>query len=324
MIPRTKVEEVVGEGELFLPLDQEILSMQASADGELLTVITSGSGRSGNLLTVYGTGEDMGVEPVWQREVKGFRARWVGGGSRLVYEDGGDIWLLDLAVDEPAARNLTESEAFEEDPLPSPHGDYILWTVLPPGSAEKELWYTSPEAGKKSYLAPWQEMVAWDPAGDRIMSASRAVSGGGEDGTGWLLQEARLGSTGWNYFLHSDEEVRYLWWTASGFFFVAPRRLGEEGTRAVWFKVEPSGRVLREASTDGLGEDAAFYVFYPARDGGRIAYAGEKGLEVLDLGRELIQRYPAVQIAPRVVAWMESENALLYAGEGGIHRLALR
>lgn len=176
---------------------------------------------------------------------------------------------------------------------------------------------------EKAYLAPWQEMVAWSPAGDRVMSVSRTVSRDTQDGVGYLLQEARVGGAGWSYYLRSDEEVRFLWWSPAGLFFIAPRRL-EEGVRAVWFKVEPSGRVLREASTDGLGEDAAYYVFYPDREGERVAYAGEKGLEVLDLGREAIHRYPAVQASPKIIAWKEMENTLLYGGAGGIYRLALR
>lgn len=325
-IPRTPVEESYESGDLLLLLDQEILSMQVSGDGGLLSVVTAGGARGGNLLALYDLEEGAPREPLWRQEVSGFRARWVGSGRRLAFEDGGDIWMLDLSTREPAPVNLTASETFDENPLPSPRGDFILWTVSPPGSPESEFWCMLSGGKEKGYLAPWQEMAAWSPAGDRIVSASRTTSRGPGEEAAYLLQEAKVGSTGWNYYLRSEEEIRYVWWPAvDELFFIAPRRLGEEGeTRAVWFKVEPSGRVLREASTDGLGGDDSSYVFYPEREKERIAYVGEKGLEVLDMERKVIRRYPNLEIFPKILAWREAADALLYPGPGGIYQLALR
>ncbi len=326
MIPRTRVEDFYECGELILPLDQEVITMQVSGGGDVLLVVIAGAARGNNLLALYDLEGGAAQGPFWQREISGFRARWVGTERRLAFEDGGDIWLLDLSAGEPAPVNLTSSEGFDENPLPSPRGDFILWTTSPPGSVATEFWCMLSNGREKGYLAPWQEMVAWSPAGDRVMSASPTVSQGAEGEAGYLLQEAKVGSSGWYYYLRSEEEVRCLWWPAiDELFFVAPRRLGEEGEmRAVWFKVEPSGRVLREASTDGLGADVSSYVFYPERGGKRIAYAGEKGLEILDMGREVISRYPGLEISPKILAWREAAEALLYPGPGGIYQLPLR
>lgn len=325
MIPRTRVEESQESGELILPLEQEILSMQVSGDGAILFMITKGGTRGSNLLALYDLEQGEAQGPLLRREISGFRARWVGSGRRLAFEDGGDIWLLDLSAGEPLPVNLTASEGCDENPIPSPRGDFILWATSPPDSPAMELWCMLSEGKEKGYLAPWQELVTWSPAGDRVMSVSPAVSQDMEGEAVYALQEAKVGSSGWYCYLRSEEEIRYIWWPAiDELYFVAPRRLGDEGEmRAVWFKVESSGRVLREASTDGLGADAASYVFYPEREGMRIAYPGEKGLEILDMEREVIYRYPGLEISSKILAWREAGNALLYPGPEGIYQLAL-
>ncbi len=56
----------------------------------------------------------------------------MGNTSFIVYEDGGDINLLD--VETGARNNLTASPELDSDPIPSPDGRYILWTILQEGA----------------------------------------------------------------------------------------------------------------------------------------------------------------------------------------------
>ncbi len=324
-IPRTPVKEYGGEGELLLSVSREVLSMETSRDGRFLCLLMGGE-QGENTLAVYDLEDgDAREEAVFQRGVRGFRAAWVGTGHRLVFEDRGDLWSLDADAPGSPPFNLTASEEYDEDPIPSPRGDYILWTVSNIGSVDHRFWVMRPDGTQKRYLAPRCDMVAWSPGGGRVISATSTLSeGGGESKAACLLQEAWVGEEGWNFYLRCEEKVGYLWWPpGDDIYFLAPREMGGDERRTVWFKVRPSGKVLREASTDGVTGNVPETAFFPEREGGRIAYLGEKGLEVMDVRRREVSRYPELEVSRPVLAWRESLGALLYLGPEGVYQLAL-
>lgn len=318
--PRTRVEEAEEAGELLIPWDGEVGWMETSLDGRYLALVNCASA-SANQLQVLDLEENGRL--IWSREIRGDQAHWMGRGSTLVFEDRGDILSVDLSLNPPTVLNLTDSEDHDWDPLPSPDGSYILWMATTGGADGPEFRLMRSDGSGKRILGPGVEPAAWDPTGTRIISVSRLQDPGREREGETFLQEADLESGEWMDYALCREDARYLWWPDPGdLLFIAPYRRGEE-TRAVWFKVEPSGEEVKKASTEGLSGDPSRYVFYPERGGCRLAYWGDRGLEVFDYRRQVIFRYPLLEGSGSPLAWRETMGEILWRGPGGIYHLRL-
>ncbi len=69
---------------------------------------------------------------------------WMPSGEELLVESGGDLFLV--VVETGSARRLTESEAIEEDPKPSPGGDAVAFV------RDADLWLVDVESGTETRL----------------------------------------------------------------------------------------------------------------------------------------------------------------------------
>jgi hypothetical protein len=320
--PRTPVKEVMAEWELVFPLEgAKVLSMQASGDGRFLACIEDNGGEMPLMRIVALSGER---DIVFSREVDGSKIAWLGYTPSLVYEDGGDIFLLE--VETGAVVNLTESPEYDRDPVPSPDGRYILWTVSSPDVEDgvDDLWIMYPDASNKAFLAPRQELLTWDPAGGKIMSRRGITISEAYGSYRYFLEAAVPGREGWDYFVECEGDVRFIWWPTGGtVLYVSPEFVkGQDAVMGVWYRAERPDRLKKVASTDGLGSDTSMYLFYPAREGERLAYVGEKGLEYLDYGERMIYRYPYLKAAPPL-AWNEPANELYLTGPEGVYGVSL-
>ncbi len=316
LAPRTPVEEREERGELFLSLEERPTCMEVSLDGRYLAIVTVGDERIGRLLVVD---LEEGGRTAWSNEVRGERARWAGGSPTLFFENDGDIFALDLAQDPPALNGVVTGPGYEEDPLPSPDGRYLLWRTSAGEAGGAELRCMRLGDGEERILGAGEEPVAWDPAGDRLVFLAPPADSAGEGGA--VLQEVDL-QGGARFRGHTcREEARYLWWPeADRLFYVAPYRRGGEA-RAVWFRVHPSGEEEREASTDGLDADFSPDIFCAMRRRPLLAYPGLKGLEVLDIRGRRIIRYPHAGTSGAPLAWRESAGEVIWWGPGGLYRL---
>ncbi len=319
-VPRTPVEEKDDRGELFLPLEEEITWMETSLDGRFLAAVARGREASHWLLVLD---LENGGRVVWSRQVGGDRARWAGGSLTLVFEDGGDILALDLERDPPTPAELTSGPEYDEDPVPSPDGRHVLWRASAGSGRGGELRVMRLDGGEKRILGPGEEPTAWDPTGTRLICmVPLDGSAVGESGKP-LLQEVDIQTGTCVDRYPCREEARYLWWPEPGaFLYVAPYTRGEE-TRAVWFEVKPSGEEEKKASTDGVDADFSPQLFCPERGGPRLAYRGLKGLEILDIRRWVIIRYPHAGMTGAPLTWRESAGEIMWWEPGGIYRLSL-
>lgn len=317
--PRTPVEEREEGGELLLPLEEELTWMESSLDGRYLAAVSPGDAGSGRLMIL--DLEDAGRK-VWSKEISGDRAHWVGSSLILVFEDGGDIFSLDLGQEPPGLVNLTGGPEYEKDPLPSPDGRYVLYAASTRDGEGSEFRVMDLESGETLTLGAGKEPVAWDPTGIRLVCL--ASLDGAEEGDACIIQEADTRSGTWTERYHCEEEVRYLWWPElGGFYYLAPYRQGER-TRAVWFEVRPTGKGEKRASTDGLGADFSGSIFRPMRGGPLLAYPGVTGLEIMDIRLRRIIRFTRAGTADAVLAWREDAGELLWWEPGGIYRLWVR
>ncbi len=317
--PNTPVE-VSGEvGELLIPLEEEAISMQASLDGRYLAVVTRYE-EKGNILQVL---DLESGEAVWKKEIDGQRASWLGSQRILIFEDGGDIFSLDVEGNELWPANLTRSGDRDIDPLPSPDGEHILWTRLPSVGGEAEFWVMEADGEGLRSVGNRKDLATWSPDGKSLISVERRYSSGGEGEGGTYLQRTGLDGEGWRHYADCSRWVGFLWWPEQEeVLYVAPYRVGEE-TRAVWFRVNPGGKDEKEASTEGLARDTSLYLFYPERRGSRLAYWGERGLEIYDRRKGIIKRYPELERTGLPLAWREERDEILWQGPGGVYRLGL-
>lgn len=319
--PKTQVKEVTAEGTLSVPLeDTEVRSMQVSGDGRLLAYI-GGQPKGSAVLRVVELGG--GLRTAFSGEVDGAKLAWLGDTPYLVYEDGGDIQLLDVA--QGASENLTASPAYDGNPIPSPDGRYILWTISQQGASESpDFWVMDADGSGKTLLAEAQALAVWDPAGGKVISRHDTALSAADDDYRYFLQIAVPGREGWEYYVECDGEVRFIWWPAQDtVLYLAPIPIkGQDMVKGIWYRAEPPDVLKKVASTDGLGYDEAYYRFYPAREEERLAYVGEKGLEYMDYEERIIYRYPDLG-AEAPLAWDEVANELYYTGPEGIYRVAL-
>ncbi|NPV60535.1 MAG: hypothetical protein HPY75_12865 [Actinobacteria bacterium] len=325
VVPRTPVREVESPGELVLPATgMEIVAMDVSSDGEMIALLerpAQGGISRLSVLTVSGGGGAF-----YEREVSGRSLAWLYGSRRLVYEDGGDIHLLD--AESTQTMELTKGPEIDYDPLPSPDGRHILWTMSEKGAqagGAAEIWVMDSGGGDPRMLAPLAELAAWDPSGGKVISRGKGYGTGDDRGSEYYLQVAEPGKEGWEYLAPCEGEPRFLWWPALGeTLYVAPWRSSDQArTRAVWFKVGETGEAEKAATSESLGDDSSRYRFYPSRRGARVAYVGERGLEYLDYEQKRIYRFTRVS-ASSPLAWDEAGGWLFYCGEGGVYRVAFR
>ncbi|MDD3717437.1 MAG: hypothetical protein PHP28_02090 [Actinomycetota bacterium] len=321
VVPKTKVKEIAGEGELVVPVEEaEVLCMQASADGRFLAFIGGTEGSEGAVLRVVGLDGDAGA--VFEREISGRRLAWLGDTSRVAFEDADDIHLLDM--DGTETRNLTESPEKDSDPIPSPDGRYILWTVSPAAASgdAPAFWLMGAEGEDKTFLAEAQDLAAWDTSGLGIISRRGTAVIGEEESYRHLLQTAVPGRRGWEHYADCEGEVYFIWWLREDtVLYVGPTFVkGQDRVKGTWSRVEPPDKIKRVASTDGLGYEISYYDFYPSRTDERLAYVGERGLEYLDHGERVIYRYTGLE-ARTPLAWNEAANEILFVGRGGIRRM---
>ncbi len=322
LAPRTEVEEVPGGGELVIPLENAgIRSMQVSGDGRFLALIAERSIGGKAALRVFEL--EGGPLEVHTQEIEGSHLAWLGYTQSLVFEDQGDIFVLDLA--QGTSDNLTASPAYDSDPIPSPDGRYILWTVAPQGPAGdgSVFWVMGGDGSGKFFLAEAQALAAWDPAGGMVMSL-HANAGADGGPASFLLQAATIGDEGWEDYMRCDSEVKYIWWPSQDTVLcIGPEAVrGEDVIKGVWFRVRRPDQVRKVASTEGLGMEDAYYIFYPSRSDQRVAYVGRKGLECYDYEERLIWRYPDLGARPPL-AWNELRDELFYLGPEGIYGLRL-
>jgi hypothetical protein len=321
--PRTPVVEISREGELAVPLDgAEVLSMQVSSDGRFLACTQKEQKGGSTALRVLEL--DPGGRTVYEQGINGVKLAWLGDTSSLVYEDGGDIYLLEVVTG--VRNNLTASTELDSDPIPSPDGRYILWTVSSESMTGEEpsFWLMRADGAEKNFLAEAQSLAVWDSSGGRVMSRhDTAITAGGESSR-YFLETAVPGRQGWEQYVECDGEVAYIWWPSRDtVLYVGPMLVKEQDVvKGVWSRAEQPDKVKKVASTDGLGFEASQYVFYPSRADELLAYAGVMGLEYLDYGERVIYRYPDLEVrAP--LAWNESANEILYVGPDGIYRVGV-
>ncbi|MEW6553431.1 MAG: hypothetical protein AB1384_03985 [Actinomycetota bacterium] len=318
--PKTTVEVVEREGELFLPLEGvEVLSMQISADGSYLACTLKEQG-GGTVLRVLGLG--AGGRTVFEQGIGGVRIAWLGSTASLAYEDAGDIWLLD--VTSLTRSNLTASPELDSEPIPSPDGRYILWTVASADSTgdEPAFWLMRADGSEKGFLAKAQPLAVWDASGGRVMSRrATAISAGGESSR-YFLETAVPGKPGWEQFVECEGEVTFIWWPSRDtVLYVGPVLVKEQDVvKGVWTRAEQPDKFKKVASTDGLGFERSHYLFYPSRTEEWLAYVGIMGLEYLDYGERVIYRYPDLE-ACTPLAWNEDAEQLFYIGPRGIYRV---
>jgi hypothetical protein len=319
--PKTRVKEMASEGVLFVPIEGgEILSMQVSGNGRLLAYIEMPVSGGSAVLRVAELDSDG--RTIFEQEIGGKRLAWLGDTSDLVFEDGGDIHLLEAEAGEQ--ENLTASPAYDSDPIPSPDGRYILWTVSPPAAAGEpsDFWLMQADGADKAFLAEAQALAVWDSSGGRVMSRHKTSISAGEGLYRYFLKTAVPGGQGWEHYADCDGEVSFIWWPSRDtVLYVGPLLVKEQDmVKGVWSRVEQPDRIKKVASTDGLGYSAAYYSFYPSRRDGRLVYVGEKGLEYLDYEERVIYRYP--QLEARIpLAWNEVANEIYYVGPEGIYRV---
>ncbi len=323
--PKTPVREVEAAGEFFLSTaGGEVVAMEMSADGDMLALLEEPPGGGKARLRVFDLTREKSA--VFEEEISGRDLAWLGYSRLLVYEDGGNICLLDAVTLE--RRELTSGPERDYRPLPSPDGRYVLWTRLERGGEQggtAQMWVMEPEGGEATPLANKAELAAWDPAGGRVVSVGKGYGAPEGGGAEYYLQVATVGRQGWEYLAPCEGEPRFLWWPSpQEALYVAPWRPSDQSaTRAVWFGVSGMGETRKAASSESLGEDPSRYRFYPARRGERVAYIGDKGLEYLDHHAGRIYRYPRLSAACPL-AWDEAGGWIYYCGEGGIYRVAQR
>lgn len=310
-VPRTPVREMNVSWQMVLPLSEEVLDMEVDRGGLYLACITAGG--EGNRLLVV---DLEGGSVVWESSIEGRELAWLGEKEKLVYEDAGDIFILDM--EGTKTTNLTADGELDQQPRPSPLGDLILWTRVDPRTGEPGLWLMLEDGSEKRPLAPLQELVTWDPEGRELVSLGGEQEAG-EEGA-FFLQKTSLGAEGWSRFCSCEGPVYYLWWPVPGdVLMVGPWRSGEE-TRGVVFRARPGEKAARVASSSGLSDDARRYRFFPERGGTRLAYVGDKGLEILDYAQKLVYRFPYLEAEPPL-AWDEKTGELYFAGRDGIYRI---
>ncbi|MBN2027115.1 MAG: hypothetical protein JW854_10205 [Actinobacteria bacterium] len=322
-VPETKVEEMYSRGELVITLeDTEIRSMHVSGDGRYLALIEGTRGGVGSVLRVFEI--EGGHREVHSQEIEGSRLAWLGYTQYLVFDHQGDIFVLEPEVG--TSENLTASSAYDGSPLPSPDGRFILWTVSQGSSVsgDAEFWVMEADGSGKELLAEAQALAAWDPAGGMVISLYDEGDGGTEGEYMDLLQTAVLGSKGWNDYVEFENEVEYIWWpTQDAIICIGPESIkGENTIKGVWSRVKPPDHVKKLGSTDGLGPEDTYYIFYPSRAEQRLAYVGRKGLEYFDYAERIIYRYPELGARPPL-AWNEVGGAIYFVGADGIYRVAL-
>ncbi|MDY6794426.1 MAG: hypothetical protein SWK76_03965 [Actinomycetota bacterium] len=324
-IPKTEVREVRAEAELVLSLDEgDITAMQLSADGAYLAYIARGE--SGETeLRVLDMEEDLAL--VWSRVIKGDTLAWLGSYPELVYEDGGDISILDMETSESI--NLTQSEALDYDPLPTPDGRRILWANSSAyegseGSETPELQVMDKTGSDKRMLATYAPLAIWDPEGLRVLSKQTFVITE-EESENDYLQVAEPGGGGWELFTKGKGEVHYIWWPRGGALYYITTHLNEANAevRGLIMQVDDYDPAVQRdvASTDSLGYREEYYTFYPSRVGERLAYVGSEGLECLDMEDKIIQRFPDLE-AETPLAWEEGAEFIYFVGPDGIYRVS--
>ena len=323
--PKTPVRERTAQGELAIPVDGgEVASMQVSANGRFLTYIESGAGQGQTTLKVAKIGEDN--PPVFTQNIRGSTLAWLGNSGYLVYEDGGDIYRLD--IEDGTQLNLTSSEEYDDRPLPSMDGDYILWTRSPQqaGAGEVEFWTMRSDGSEQKLLAPEADLPTWAPEGIELLSRHDKTTATEDHADMHYIQKSRSGQSGWDFYTEGEGAVMYIWWPAQeDIYYVSQLFIeGQEKTKGVLFRVEREDPFEQKkvASTEGLGSDDQYYVFYPSRSGERLAYVGEKGLEVLDIEEKVITRFTALNAAVPL-AWNEAMGEIFYVGPQGIYRVSL-
>jgi len=192
------------------------------------------------------------------------------------------------------------------------------------GAEGAEFWVMDADGSNQRFLAEYQDLPTWDPAGGKVASRQAKALSAMEGSYRYTIQTAVPGTQGWSYYGEPDGEVRFIWWPLQDeLLYVSPESGGgDEGVRGVWVRVEPPEGLKRVASTDGLSYEEAYYRFYPARGEERVAYVGEKGLEVMDYGERTIYRYAKIK-AETPLAWDETRNELYFNTPQGIYRLEL-
>ncbi len=324
--PKTPVQEVTAEGSLLVPLKgTQVISMQASGDGRYLAYVERPAGGNRSVLHVAEPGS--GGRIAFEKEINGVIIAWLGDTLHLAYEDGGDIQLLDVELG--TVVNLTASPEYDNGPIPSPDGRYILWTVSAAAAAEGSpitgptFWFMRADGSDKAVLAEAQDLPVWDSSGGRVLSRSKAVTTSREDEPRHYLQTAVPGVQGWEYYTECEGEALFVWWPSRDtVIYVGPLLVKEQDVvKGVFSRVEQPDMIKKVASTDGLGYETSYYSFFPSRRDALLAYVGEKGLEYLDYEERVIYRYPDLE-ARTPLAWNEVEKEIYYVGPEGIYGVA--
>ena len=313
--PKTQVEERADPGTLVVPLrDAAVRCMQVSGDGRYLAYIEETE--AGGVFTLQVIELNGERSSIFEKGIDGEKLAWLGVSSELVYEDGGDIYSLDPASG--TGENLTASPAYDSDPVPSPDGRYVLWTRTFEGSSD--FWVVGADGSDGTLLVDAQDLVVWDPAGSRIMSRRDPAASSGEEEGRDILQTAAPGQGRWEEYAECEGEVEFIWWLSPDtVLYVGPQTVkGGDAVKGVWSRIEPPDRIKKVASTEGLGSDVSYYLFYPSREKGLLAYVGEKGLEYLDYEERIIHRFISLEAEPPL-AWNEADDALCYVGPDGIY-----
>lgn len=148
--------------------------------------------------TVLGDEGELSPEEQARRErarIAGLRGiveyRWSGDGRFLIFPLGGNIFLLDLADDQPEVRQITDSDAFDIDPQVSPDGRYVAFV------RERNLWLAEIETGAARPLTDDGDEVIANGLADFIAAEEMGRS----TGFWWSPDSRRIA------FLRTDESA---------------------------------------------------------------------------------------------------------------------
>jgi dipeptidyl aminopeptidase/acylaminoacyl peptidase len=162
-----------------------VMDARISPDGAHVAVVVDAPGKQG----IYVLSRDTGQLSEW---VAGTQPSWFADGKRIVYIEGGDLWVV--RIDSRAPVRLTKDARGARAPTPSPNGDLVAFYSTQSG--HQDLWLVDADGSGE----PWQLTVesmaveefrlghAWSPDGKSIAYFSNKADYWSDDL--WLVNVA--------------------------------------------------------------------------------------------------------------------------------------
>lgn len=325
--PITPVKEIKASLEDFFTLPAgQVRQVKLSPSGTCLSLIEEVEGNGENYLQILKMGDPP--QSFLSLKIHGEKMAWLPGNPEaLLYEDGGDIYRIDL--ENRRVLNLTPANPGPDaDPRPSPDGERIVWRrASEAGGTEGLVWWVMRKDGSGARtLGISGEDLAWSPDGRSIISYERIGSALANRPNLYFLQMVQLDSGASESFAESKGEIRYIGWlNASQFFYVA-LHMNEDlsEVKGVIYLTNADDIARRETvgTLKSLNDPDRRYDFYLSRGNFRLAYLGSSGLEFFDLDARKIYRLRDLEEAT-CLEWMPGGGELLVADGNKIYRLKL-